>query len=92
MSAASSPPPVPAGRKLRPSTLPDEVLRELRGALIRGELQPGDRIRADLVADGLGVSVNTVAYHIKQLFLKLDVHDRAGAIGRITTGSGGRGC
>ena len=26
------------GIKLRPSTLPDEILRELRGALIRGEL------------------------------------------------------
>ena len=35
------------------------------------------------IADGLGVSGNTVAYHIKQLFLKLDVHDRAGAIARI---------
>ena len=36
------------------------------------------------IAEGLGVSGNTVAYHIKQLFLKLDVHDRAGAIARIT--------
>ncbi len=41
------------------------------------------------IADGLGVSGNTVAYHIKQLFLKLDVHDRAGAISRITSGHGG---
>jgi DNA-binding CsgD family transcriptional regulator len=41
------------------------------------------------IADGLGVSGNTVAYHIKQLFLKLDVHDRAGAIGRITKGPPG---
>jgi DNA-binding CsgD family transcriptional regulator len=38
------------------------------------------------MAEGLGVSGNTVAYHIKQLFLKLDVHDRAGAIARITAG------
>ncbi|HEX7559305.1 MAG TPA: helix-turn-helix transcriptional regulator [Usitatibacter sp.] len=36
------------------------------------------------IAEGLGVSGNTVAYHIKQLFLKLDVHDRAGAVERIT--------
>ena len=36
------------------------------------------------MAEGLGVSGNTIAYHIKQLFLKLDVHDRAGAIARIT--------
>jgi DNA-binding CsgD family transcriptional regulator len=38
------------------------------------------------IAEGLGVSGNTVAYHIKQLFLKLDVHDRAGAVERITSG------
>jgi DNA-binding CsgD family transcriptional regulator len=39
------------------------------------------------IAEGLGVSGNTVAYHIKQLFLKLDVHDRAGAVERIASGS-----
>jgi FixJ family two-component response regulator len=39
------------------------------------------------IAEGLGVSGNTVAYHIKQLFLKLNVHDRAGAVERITSGS-----
>ena len=33
------------------------------------------------IADNLGVSGNTVAYHIKQLFQKLDVHDRAGRRG-----------
>jgi DNA-binding CsgD family transcriptional regulator len=43
------------------------------------------------IAEGLGVSGNTVAYHIKQLFLKLDVHDRAGAIERITSGPVGLG-
>lgn len=41
------------------------------------------------IADNLGVSVNTVAYHIKQLFQKLDVHDRAGAVSRIVSGAGG---
>jgi DNA-binding NarL/FixJ family response regulator len=39
------------------------------------------------IADALGVSGNTVAYHIKQLFLKLDVHDRAGALERIARGN-----
>jgi DNA-binding CsgD family transcriptional regulator len=39
------------------------------------------------IAEGLGVSANTVAYHIKQLFLKLDVHDRAGALERIASGA-----
>ena len=38
------------------------------------------------IADGLGVSLNTVSYHVKQLFTKLDVHDRAEAIARITVG------
>lgn len=41
------------------------------------------------IAEGLGVSGNTVAYHIKQLFLKLDVHDRAGALERIASGEWG---
>jgi DNA-binding CsgD family transcriptional regulator len=41
------------------------------------------------IAEGLGVSGNTVAYHIKQLFLKLDVHDRAGAVERITSSASG---
>ena len=38
------------------------------------------------IADGLGVSLNTVNYHVKQLFMKLDVHDRAEAVARITAG------
>lgn len=41
------------------------------------------------IAEALGVSGNTVAYHIKQLFLKLDVHDRAGAVERITSNTSG---
>ena len=28
------------------------------------------------ISDRLGVSLNTVAYHVKQLFLRLDVHTR----------------
>jgi DNA-binding GntR family transcriptional regulator len=67
VSAASTPPPARAARKLRPSTLPDEILRELRGQLIRGELQPGDRIRADLVAEELGVSVIPVREALRVL-------------------------
>src|SRR5207342_2424867 len=67
MSAAPTPPPAPAQRKLRPSTLPDEVLRELPGQLIRGQLQPGDRIRADLVAEDLGVSVIPVREALRVL-------------------------
>ncbi len=38
------------------------------------------------IADNLGVSGNTVAYHLRQLFQKLDVHDRAGAVALIASG------
>jgi DNA-binding NarL/FixJ family response regulator len=29
------------------------------------------------IAAAMGVSINAVAYHIKELFLRLDAHDRA---------------
>lgn len=38
------------------------------------------------IASRLSVSVNTVAYHIKQLFYKLRVHDRAELLARINAG------
>jgi DNA-binding GntR family transcriptional regulator len=66
-AAAPTPPPARPVRRLRPSTLPDEILRELRSQLIRGELQPGDRIRADLVAEELGVSVIPVREALRVL-------------------------
>jgi DNA-binding CsgD family transcriptional regulator len=34
------------------------------------------------IADLLGVSINTVATHIKKLYLKLDVHTAAAAVMR----------
>jgi DNA-binding CsgD family transcriptional regulator len=37
------------------------------------------------IAARLSVSINTVAYHIKQLFYKLRVHDRAGLLARINS-------
>lgn len=55
-------------------------------------LSPQQREIALLIARGgsnrdiaarLSVSINTVAYHIKQLFYKLRVHDRAGLLARI---------
>jgi len=56
--------------------------REIALLLVRGSSNQE-------IADALGVSGNTVAYHIKQLFLKLDVHDRAGAVARIAAGDAG---
>jgi DNA-binding CsgD family transcriptional regulator len=38
------------------------------------------------VAARLGVSTNTANYHVKQLFAKLDAHDRNAAIARILNG------
>jgi DNA-binding CsgD family transcriptional regulator len=38
------------------------------------------------IAEALGVSLNTASYHVKQLYGKLDAHDRAEAIARILDG------
>jgi DNA-binding NarL/FixJ family response regulator len=38
------------------------------------------------VAQELGVSLNTASYHVKQLFAKLDAHDRAEVISRVLDG------
>jgi DNA-binding NarL/FixJ family response regulator len=35
------------------------------------------------IAAAMGVSINTVAYHIKQLFQRLDTHDRQQMIAKI---------
>ena len=39
------------------------------------------------IASSLRVSCNTVAYHVRQLFMKLGVHDRASLLGKIGVGS-----
>lgn len=38
------------------------------------------------IATAMGVSINTASYHVKQLFQKLDAHDRGEAIARILDG------
>jgi DNA-binding CsgD family transcriptional regulator len=38
------------------------------------------------IATAMGVSINTASYHLKQLFQKLDAHDRGEAIARILDG------
>jgi DNA-binding CsgD family transcriptional regulator/PAS domain-containing protein len=40
------------------------------------------------LAEALGVSANTIAYHIKQLFARLDTHDRQQMVGRVLGRSG----
>ena len=40
------------------------------------------------LADAMGISINTVAYHIKQLFQKLDAHDSAQMMTKVL-GKGG---
>jgi DNA-binding GntR family transcriptional regulator len=88
MSAAPSPSGARSRRKLQPSTLPDEVLRELRAALIRGDLQPGDRIRADLVAADLGVSVIPVREALRVLLAESRVELEPHRGYRVTVLSG----
>jgi len=38
------------------------------------------------IARRLAISLNTASYHVKQLFAKLDAHDRAGVVARILEG------
>jgi hypothetical protein len=42
------------------------------------------------LAEALGVSANTIAYHIKQLFARLDTHDRQQMVGRVLRNRGPR--
>jgi DNA-binding CsgD family transcriptional regulator len=53
--------------------------REVALLLARGMTNPQ-------VARALGVSLNTASYHVKQLFAKLDAHDRAEVIARVLGG------
>lgn len=55
--------------------------REIAAGLARGASNQE-------LAEALGVSVNTIAYHIKQLFQRLDTHDRQEMIGKVL-GKGG---
>lgn len=52
-----------------------EVALQLARGLTNGE-----------IATAMGVSINTASYHVKQLFAKLDAHDRSEAIARILDG------
>ena len=49
---------------------------EIAGLIVRGGTNRE-------IAEQLAVSLNTVAYHIKQLFLKLDVHDRSELLAKL---------
>ncbi|MFO1316540.1 MAG: helix-turn-helix transcriptional regulator [Burkholderiales bacterium] len=42
------------------------------------------------LAERLGLSANTVAYHIKQLFARLDTHDRQQMVGRVLSTAGSK--
>jgi DNA-binding GntR family transcriptional regulator len=61
---AANPLPAPL---VRHPTLPDAVLADLRGQLIRGRFAPGDPIRVDAVADELQVSVIPVREALRVL-------------------------
>ena len=53
--------------------------REIAAGLARGASNQE-------LAEALGVSANTIAYHIKQLFARLDTHDRQRMVGRVLDG------
>ena len=68
-------------------------VRQTMGAL---DISPQQREVALLLAQGrsnqeiataLNVSNNTVNYHIKQLFMRLDAHDRAGVVEKMLAGN-----
>ena len=68
-------------------------LAEAMGAF---DLSPQQREVALLLAQGrtnqqigvaMNVSGNTVNYHIKQLFIRLDAHDRADAVSKMLAGA-----
>jgi len=41
------------------------------------------------LADAMGASLNTIAYHVNQLFQRLDTHDRRQMIAKVLGGSNG---
>jgi DNA-binding CsgD family transcriptional regulator len=57
--------------------------REVALLLARGQTNPQ-------LAQELGISLNTASYHVKQLFTKLDAHDRTEVIARILEGQAAR--
>lgn len=70
----------------------EHLLVSIADAMLALPLSAQQREAALLVARGfsnqqiatrMGVSINTASYHVKQLFAKLDVHDRAEAIATI---------
>jgi len=58
--------------------------REVALLLARGMTNPE-------IAKAMGVKMNTASYHVKQLFAKLDAHDRSEAIAHILDGHTVRG-
>jgi DNA-binding CsgD family transcriptional regulator len=43
------------------------------------------------IADGLGVTVHAVKFHLSSIFRKLDVHNRTGAVATYLAGNGAGG-
>ncbi len=50
-----------------PRTAEAVAAAELRGAIVRGELKPGEKIRQEATADGLGISMIPVREALKTL-------------------------
>ena len=72
------------------------MILKLAEAMGKFDISPQQREVALLLAQGrsnqqigttLNVSGNTVNYHIKQLFMRLDAHDRADAVAKMLAGA-----
>lgn len=67
--------------KLTAEILPSKIYRILRDAIIKGQLQPGERLVQDELATALGVSRMPIREAIKQLaaegYVNLEPHKRA---------------
>ena len=78
-----------AGTPILRSLVRDDILRDLTytGRIFSAEeaMSYGlaTRICSDPRAVALDVAPNTANYHVKQLFARLDAHDRAEAVARI---------
>jgi DNA-binding CsgD family transcriptional regulator len=76
------------------SAKPDESSSEMTDSKRTVPLSPREREVLSLSAEGhsydsiakaLGISINTVRYHMKRLNVKLDVHNRVAAINKART-------
>jgi LuxR family maltose regulon positive regulatory protein len=73
---------VRAGQSAKPQGEPAPLLDELSAAELRVIRYLPSNLRAPEVASELFVSTNTIRTHLRHIYAKLDVHNRAEAVAR----------